>query len=97
MSWGFDNKGVLLLGQVYHIIFEGMWEYLYKTTKMPVVPMYGLFPVKLKTHIGSPIYPTPGMTPEELAKLTVEAIEGMISQHQVLPGNLGQVGLAGNN
>ena len=34
-----------------------MWEYLYKTTKMPVVPMYGLFPVKLKTHIGSPIYP----------------------------------------
>jgi len=69
---------------------RGMWEYLYKTTKMPVVPMYGLFPVKLKTHIGSPIYPTPGMTPEELAKLTVEAIEGMISQHQVLPGNLGQ-------
>jgi len=71
-----------------------MWEYIYKATKMPVVPMYGLFPVKLKTHIGTPIYPKPGMTPEELSKLTVEAVEKMISQHQMLPGNLGQA-LAG--
>ena len=29
-----------------------MWEKLYRSTKMPVVPMYGLFPVKLRTHIG---------------------------------------------
>lgn len=68
-----------------------MWESLYKSTKMPVVPMYGLFPVKLRTHIGSPIYPTPGMTPEELSKQTSEAIQLLINNHQVLPGNLTQV------
>ena len=70
-----------------------MWERIYQSTKIPMVPMYGLFPVKLKTHIGSPIYPKPGMTPEELSKLTVEAMENMIAKHQVLPGNLGQVEL----
>lgn len=71
-----------------------MWEHIYQSTKMPLVPMYGVFPVKLKTHIGSPIYPKPGMTPEELRRLTVDAMETMISQHQTLPGNLGQA-LAG--
>ena len=70
-----------------------MWEHIYQSTKMPLVPMYGVFPVKLRTHIGSPIYPKPGMTPEELRELTVEAMENMISQHQTLPGSLGQVGL----
>ena len=39
---------------------RGLWEYIYETTKMPLVPMYGLFPVKLRTHLGKPIYPTPG-------------------------------------
>ena len=68
-----------------------MWEHIYESTKMPLVPMYGLFPVKLKTHVGSPIYPTPGMTPEELSRLTIEAVEKMIAEHQTLPGNLGQV------
>ena len=68
-----------------------MWESLYKSTKMPVVPMYGLFPVKLRTHIGSPIYPSPGITPEELSKQTSEAIQALINNHQVLPGNLTQV------
>ena len=33
-------------------IGKDMWEKLYRSTKMPVVPMYGLFPVKLRTHIG---------------------------------------------
>ena len=69
-----------------------MWEHIYESTKMPLVPMYGLFPVKLKTHVGSPIYPTPGMAPEELRQLTVDAMEKLIAQHQNLPGNLGQVG-----
>lgn len=67
-----------------------MWENLYKSTKMPVVPMYGLFPVKLKTHIGAPIFPTPDMTPEQLNKLAVDAIEKLIAEHQVLPGTLTQ-------
>ena len=47
-------------------IGKEMWERLYRSTKMPVVPMYGLFPVKLRTHIGEPIYPEEDMTPEML-------------------------------
>ena len=35
------------------------------------------------------------MPPEELRKLTVEAMETMLAKHQVLPGNLGQVELGG--
>ena len=68
-----------------------MWESLYKSTKLPLVPRYGLFPVKLKTHIGAPIYPSPGVTPEELSKQVVSAVEELIAQHQQLPGTLAQV------
>ena len=71
-------------------IGKEMWEKLYRSTKMPVVPMYGLFPVKLRTHIGIPIYPRPGMTPEELSKETCEAVQQMIAEHQVLPGTITQ-------
>jgi len=67
---------------------RGLWEYLYETTKMPLVPMYGLFPVKLRTHLGKPIYPTPGMKPEEMVTLTSNAVQEMIDQHQQLPGSV---------
>ena len=74
-----------------------MWEYIYNTTKMPIVPVYGSFPVKLKTHIGSPIYPQPGMTPEELSNLTLKAVENMIQEHQTIPSTLSQVGITKEN
>jgi len=67
---------------------RGLWEYIYETTKMPLVPMYGLFPVKLRTHLGKPIYPTPGMQPEEMVNLTSNAVQEMIDQHQQLPGSV---------
>ena len=88
---------------------RGLWEYLYETTKMPLVPMYGLFPVKLRTHLGKPIYPTPGrfllsrsflrgfvisgMKPEEMVTLTSNAVQEMIDQHQQLPGSVKRVSL----
>lgn len=34
---------------------------------MPIVPLYGGFPVKLRTFIGEPIPYEPNMTAEELA------------------------------
>ena len=39
---------------------RGLWEQIYEKTKMPLVPMYGLFPVKLRTHLGKPIFPKQG-------------------------------------
>jgi len=68
---------------------KDMWESLYATLKnTPMLPMYGVFPVKLTTHIGKPIYPAEGMTDKELAALTVQTMEDMIAQYQTLPGSL---------
>ena len=51
--------------------------------------MYGGFPVKLTSYVGDPIYPTPGMTAEDLRDITVERMHGMIQQHQrVMPGSI---------
>lgn len=40
----------------------------YEKTRLPLVPIYGGIPVKLKTFVGDPIYPDPDVTPEELAE-----------------------------
>ncbi|KAL1115219.1 hypothetical protein AAG570_007250 [Ranatra chinensis] len=45
-----------------------LWTRLYLWTRLPIVPIYGGFPVKLVTHIGPPIPFEPGITPEELQK-----------------------------
>ena len=47
--------------------------------------------MKLRTHLGTPIYPRPGVSPEELSREVVVAMEELISQHQQLPGTLTQV------
>ncbi|XP_075231267.1 DGAT1/2-independent enzyme synthesizing storage lipids isoform X2 [Lycorma delicatula] len=43
-----------------------MWLKLYLWTRLPIVPIYGGFPVKLKTHVGEPILYDPSLTAEEL-------------------------------
>ncbi|KAL5968711.1 Transmembrane protein 68 [Taenia solium] len=40
---------------------------LYEFTRLPFGLFYGYFPVKLRTHIGDPIYPREGETDEQLA------------------------------
>ncbi|XP_062986804.1 DGAT1/2-independent enzyme synthesizing storage lipids-like [Elgaria multicarinata webbii] len=45
-------------------IFRWIYEYF----RLPIVPMYGNFPVKLRTYIGDPIPYEPNTTAEELAK-----------------------------
>ena len=63
-------------------------RWLYEWTRLPVVPFYGGFPVKLRTHVGQPIQYDPSVTPEELAQKTKEAIEDLIRQHQDVPGSI---------
>lgn len=43
------------------------WLKIYQWTRLPIVPIYGGFPVKLKTHIGKPILYDSAVTPEELS------------------------------
>lgn len=43
-----------------------LWIRLYAATRFPWAPVYGGFPVKLKTYVGKPIPYDPNLTPEEL-------------------------------
>uniref|UniRef100_A0A8C0UVG7 Transmembrane protein 68-like n=1 Tax=Cyanistes caeruleus TaxID=156563 RepID=A0A8C0UVG7_CYACU len=61
---------------------------LYERIRLPVVPLYGGFPVKLRTFIGEPIPYDPNMTAEELAEKTKAAVQALIEKHQKIPGNI---------
>ncbi|KAL5106800.1 Transmembrane protein 68 [Taenia crassiceps] len=58
---------------------------LYEFTRLPFGLFYGYFPVKLRTHIGDPIYPQEGETDDQLADRARKAIEDMISRYQWRP------------
>lgn len=60
---------------------------LYQLTKLPLRPVYGNLPVKLRTYLGKPIPYDPNVTPEELQKKVALAIENLIIENQHLPGN----------
>lgn len=64
------------------------WLKIYALTKFPWAPIYGGFPVKLRTHVGEPIAYDPQTTPEELQTKVSEAINGLIIQHQKKPGSI---------
>ncbi|XP_033644988.1 transmembrane protein 68-like [Asterias rubens] len=61
---------------------------LYEKTRLPLVPIYGGFPVKLKTFIGKPLPYDSTLTAAQLANKTQNAIEELIHQHQRIPGNV---------
>lgn len=42
------------------------FRWLYEKTKLPLVPIYGGFPVKLTTYLGAPIHLKPGLTVDDL-------------------------------
>nr|XP_018916703.1 PREDICTED: transmembrane protein 68 [Bemisia tabaci] len=61
---------------------------LYLATKIPLVPIYGGFPVKLRTYIGKPIIFEDGVTPEEVQIKVAAAVEELIQKHQRVPGSI---------
>ncbi|XP_062986805.1 DGAT1/2-independent enzyme synthesizing storage lipids-like [Elgaria multicarinata webbii] len=63
---------------------------LYEKYRMPVVPIYGGFPVKWNTYIGEPIPYDPNTTAEELVKKTKNALQTLIDKHQKQPGCIGR-------
>lgn len=65
-----------------------LWLRLYLITRLPIVPIYGGFPVKLKTHVG-PLIPYDGtLTPEQLQVKVAAALEELILKHQRIPGSI---------
>ncbi|RWS15221.1 transmembrane protein 68-like protein [Dinothrombium tinctorium] len=69
-------------------IFKSFFLKIYEKTRLPIVPIYGGFPVKLKTIIGKPIEYDPNLTPEQLARKVAEEIEMMIRENQRIPGSI---------
>lgn len=70
-------------------IFGRLWSKLYNITRFPIVPIYGGFPVKLKTHIGKPIPYSDNLTPEQL-QLKVSYCFIYIYRIVALTGNIWQ-------
>nr|XP_033789539.1 transmembrane protein 68 isoform X7 [Geotrypetes seraphini] len=67
-----------------------VFRWLYEKCRLPLVPVYGGFPVKFRTYLGDPIPYVPGITAAELAEKTKSAIQSLIDRHQRIPGNIFQ-------
>lgn len=50
-------------------IFTGFFRWLYDRYKLPLMPIYGDFPVKLRTIIGKPIIIEESQSVEEVADI----------------------------
>lgn len=76
--------------EVYRTVSIGKsWLHaFYLKCRLPVVPIYGGYPVKLRTVIGKPIPYDPNVTVEELAAKTKLAIQKLIKEHQRIPGSI---------
>ena len=59
-----------------------IWKYIFDKTKLPMIPIYGGFPVKLTTHIGAPIRAHRDETAHQLKERVQAAIADMISTYQ---------------
>ncbi|EMP31792.1 Transmembrane protein 68 [Chelonia mydas] len=76
------REGYRTLGTTWFI------RWLDERFRLPFVPLYGGFPVKLRTYIGDPIPYDPNITATELVEKTKIAIEALRDRHQKLPGNI---------
>ncbi|XP_066481646.1 DGAT1/2-independent enzyme synthesizing storage lipids-like [Tiliqua scincoides] len=70
--------------------FGNTWltRWLYESIRWVILPVYGGFPVKLRTYIGEPIPYDPNITAKELAEKTKTAIENLRDRYQKRPGNI---------
>ncbi|XP_055388614.1 transmembrane protein 68 [Condylostylus longicornis] len=69
-------------------ILRNFFMKLYAKTRIPVVPIYGGFPVKFRSYLGKPIKYDPLLTPEELQRKVASQLEELINKHQRLPGSI---------
>ncbi|XP_063155360.1 DGAT1/2-independent enzyme synthesizing storage lipids-like isoform X1 [Candoia aspera] len=72
-------------------IFGGRIRFLrslYEYLRLPLLPVYGNFPVKLQTYFGDPIPYDPNVTAEELTEKAKNALQYLIDKHQEIPGNV---------
>lgn len=68
--------------------FESFWEKIYLKTRLPIAPLFGGFPVKIRTFVGQPIQINKDMTPEKVKEVVVHQMEMLIKKHQRIPGSI---------
>ncbi|XP_028833116.1 DGAT1/2-independent enzyme synthesizing storage lipids [Denticeps clupeoides] len=64
------------------------FRWIYEKFRLPIVPIYGGFPVKFRTYLGEPIPYDPKMSAAELAEKVQQAVQELINRHQKIPGNV---------
>ncbi|XP_048354706.1 transmembrane protein 68-like [Sphaerodactylus townsendi] len=69
-------------------IWNELFRWMYENFRLPIVPLYGNFPVKLRTFLGEPIPYQPRVSSEELAEQAKSGVQFLINKHQKLPGNV---------
>ena len=68
---------------------NSIWRYLYEKTKLPLVPIYGGFPVKLTTYVGQPIRVQRDETAYQLSARVQETMQRMIGTYQRTDNDVG--------
>lgn len=68
--------------------FRLFWLKIYKKTRLPVVPIFGGYPVKLTTYIGRPIEIQHLDTPEKVKDTVMTELNDLIRAHQRIPGSI---------
>ncbi|XP_050794905.1 transmembrane protein 68-like [Gopherus flavomarginatus] len=76
------QEGCRTLGKI------GFFRWFYECSRLPLIPVYGGFPVKLRTYVGDPIPYDPNITATELVEKTKIALETLRDRHQKLPGSI---------
>ncbi|XP_039383489.1 transmembrane protein 68-like [Mauremys reevesii] len=66
----------------------GFFRWFYEHSRLLLIPVYGGFPVKLRTYVGDPIPYDPNITATELVEKTKIALETLRDRHQKLPGSI---------
>ena len=70
------------------LLYPPLVKMFYEKTRLPLGPIFGGFPVKLRTFIGEPIPFDPLDTPESLRVKVEGAVQNLIDNHQRVPGSI---------
>ena len=63
-------------------------SWLYEKTRLPLIPIIGIFPVELKMIFGRPISFDDEESPLVVADVTTKKVQDLIKTHQNLPGSI---------
>ncbi|KAI0986452.1 hypothetical protein GJ496_005873 [Pomphorhynchus laevis] len=66
---------------------HNLFGWLYERTRLPLRPIFGIFPVKMTTYISEPIY-TCGLSASEFDDKVRFRMQQMIEAHQKLPASI---------